>query len=130
MTGLTNAESVATLDARFPTTGAGDYVAYSTDGSTEWSGMTRTAIGATGWAGATNADPSVKATSGALTTAAATSPVTAATIYYAIYSAVTGGVQRTDWKALTAHDGTARTFTLAVGDKLQHAAGDIDVTLT
>ena len=33
MAGLTNAESVATLDARFPTTGGTDYIAYSTNGS-------------------------------------------------------------------------------------------------
>ena len=33
MAGLTNGESQSTLDARFPTTGGTDHVAYSTNGS-------------------------------------------------------------------------------------------------
>ena len=39
MAGLTTTESQATLDARFPTTGATDHVAYSANGTTEFSGM-------------------------------------------------------------------------------------------
>ena len=73
MAGLTNAESQATLDARFPTTGATDHIAYSTNGTSEFGGLARTAIGATGWAAATSADPSVKANANALTSAAASS---------------------------------------------------------
>ena len=34
MPGLTNAESATTLDARFPTTGATDHIAYSANGTT------------------------------------------------------------------------------------------------
>src|SRR3954470_8839762 len=100
MAGLTTTESQATLDARFPTTGGGDFIAYSINGTSEFAGLARTAIGAQGWAGATAADPSVKANGSALTSAAATATTTGATISYAIFSASTAGVQRTDWTAL------------------------------
>lgn len=122
MAGLTNAESQATLDARFPTTGATDHIAYSTNGTSEFAGLARTAIGATGWAAATNADPSVKANANALTSAAATSGGTVT--HFAIYSASTAGTQRTDWTAL----GTSRT--VAIGDQLTWAVGAASVTLT
>lgn len=122
MSGLTTAESQATLDARFPTTGATDYIAYSADGSTETTALARTAIGATGWAAATNADPSVKANAGSLTTAAATAAVTVG--YFAIFSASTGGTQRVDWTALT----TSKS--LASGDTATWAVGALRVTLT
>lgn len=122
MAGLTNAESQATLDARFPTTGAGDHVAYSTNGSSEFAGLARTPIGATGWAAATSADPSVKANANALTSAAASSGGTVT--HFAIYSALTSGTQRTDWTAL------ASSRTVASGDQLTHAVGAIAVTLT
>lgn len=122
MAGLTTAESAATLDARFPTTAAADYIGYSTDGSSEWSGLARTAIGATGWAAATAADPSVKANANALTSAAATAAGTVT--HTAIFSAATGGTQRTDWQALT----TAKT--LGIGDKLDWVVGDCKITLT
>src|SRR5690348_3825227 len=106
--GLTITESQATLDARFPTTGGTDYVAYSADGSTESTAVARTGVGATGWSAATAADPSVKANAAALTSAAATAAVTVS--HFAVFTASSGGTQRTDWQALT----TART--LAVGD--------------
>jgi len=122
MSGLTTVESQATLDARFPTTGGTDYIAWSTDGSTEFTGLARTAIGATGWASATSADPSVKANSAALTSATATGAGTVS--HFAIYSASTSGTQRTDWTALTA------SKTLAIGDQLTAAIGDIKITLT
>ena len=121
-TGLTNAEAQATLDARFPTTGATDYIAYSTDGTTEFGGLARTAIGATGWAAATAADPSVKANANALTSAAATSAGTVS--HFAIFSASTAGTQRTEWQALN----TAKT--LAIGDQVTWAVGAAQVTLT
>ncbi len=130
MAGLTTGESQATLDVRFPTTAATDYIAYSINGSTEFAGLARTAIGAAGWAAATAADPSVKANANALTTTAATATTSAATISYAIYTASTAGTQRTDWTALTDNAGAARTFTLAVGDQLTHGVGKIAVTLT
>ncbi len=122
MAGLTNAESQATLDARFPTTGGTDYVWYSANGTTETASLARTAIGATGWAAATNADPSVKANANVLTSAAASGAVTVT--HFAVGPGPTGGTQRTDWQALT----TSRT--LAIGDALSHAVGAIAVTLT
>lgn len=50
MAGLTNAESAATLDVRFPTTGATDYIAWSANGTSETGFLARTAVGSTGWA--------------------------------------------------------------------------------
>jgi hypothetical protein len=122
MAGLTTTESQATLDARFPTTGGGDFIAYSTNGTTEFAGLARTAIGATGWAAATAADPSVKANANALTSAAASSGGTVT--HFAIYSASTAGTQRVDWTALSA------SRTVATGDQLTHAIGAIAITLT
>lgn len=122
MAGFTIAESQAILDNRFPTSGAGDYVAYSTNGTSEAAGLARTAVGATGWAAATAADPSVKANNTAMLTAAATGAGTYTS--YAIYSASTAGTQRTDWTSL------ATSRTLAVGDQLNWAIGALTVTLT
>lgn len=130
MAGLTNTEAQATLDARFPTTGGTDYIGYSINGTSEFAGLARTAIGATGWAAATSADPSVKANANLLTSAAATATTTTATISWAVFSASTAGTQRTDWQALTDNAGAARTFTLAVGDKLEHGIGLLKITLT
>ena len=122
MPGLTNAESQATLDSRFPTTGATDHIAYSANGTSETASLARTPIGATGWSAATAADPSVKANANILTSAAATGAVTVT--HFAIYTASTGGTQRTDWQALTA------SKVLAIGDKLEWAVGAAQVTLT
>jgi hypothetical protein len=122
MPGLTNAESQATLDARFPTTGATDYVAYSTNGTSEAAIVARTFVGATGWAAATAADPSVKANSAALTSAAASGAGTIT--HFAIYNASTAGTQRTDWTALGA------SKTVSSGDTLTWAIGALQVTLT
>lgn len=122
MAGLTNAESAATLDVRFPTTGGTDYVAWSVNGTSEFAGLARTAVGATGWASATVADPSVKANATALTTAAATAAGQVS--HFAIFSASTGGTQRVDWTALAA------SKTVAIGDQLSVAVGAIQVTLT
>lgn len=121
--GLTITESQATLDARFPTTGGTDYIAYSVNGTSEWANLARTAIGATGWSAATAADPSVKQnanvlTSGTVATAGGT------VTHFAIYSAVTGGTQRTDWQALTV------SRVLSVGDSLQWAVNACQITLT
>ena len=122
MAGLTNGESQATLDARFPTTGATDHIAYSANGTSETASLARTPIGATGWSAATAADPSVKANANILTSAAASGAVTVT--HFAIYSAVTAGTQRTDWQALAA------SKALAIGDKLEWAVGAAQVTLT
>ena len=121
MAGMTQTEAQATLDQRFPTSGGTDYIAYSVNGTSEFSGLARTAVGATGWAAATAAQPSIKANASALTSAAATGAGTVS--HYAIYSASTAGTQRIDWTALT----TARA--LLVGDQLTHAIGAIAVTL-
>jgi hypothetical protein len=121
MAGLTQAEQQATLDARFPTTGATDYIAYSTNGTTEFASLARTPIGATGWAAATAATPSVKANNAALTSAAASGAGTIT--HVAIYSAVTAGTQRTDWQAV----GTSRT--VASGDVVTLAIGAFAITL-
>lgn len=123
MAGLTNAESQATLDARFPTTGGTDHIAYSINGTSEWANLARTPVGATGWAAATAADPSVKANSGVLTSAAVTTAGGTVT-HFAIYSASTAGTQRTDWTALGA------SKVLAVGDRLEWAIGSAQITLT
>ena len=122
MAGLTNAESAATLDARFPTTGATDHIAWSANGTSETGSLARTAIGATGWASATNADPSVKANANALTSAAASAGVTVT--HFAIFTASSGGTQRTDWTALAA------SRALSTGDQLTVAVGALAVTLT
>lgn len=122
MAGLTNGEAQSTLDARFPTTGGTDYIAWSANGTSETGSMARTAIGATGWSAATAADPSVKANANALTTAAASAGVTIS--HFAIYNASTAGTQRTDWTALT----TARV--LVTSDTAPIAVGGISVTLT
>ena len=121
MAGFTQAEAVATLDVRFPTTGGGDYIAWSENGTSESANLARTAIGATGWAAATAAQPSVKSNANALTSAAASG---AATItHWAIYNASSSGTQRTDWTALAA------SRTLAISDTVSVAAGALDITL-
>lgn len=121
MAGLTQTEQQATLDARFPTTGGTDYIAYSANGTSETASLARTAIGATGWAAATAATPSVKANNSIQTSATATGAVTVS--HFAVYSASTGGTQRTDWQALAA------SKTLAIGDSLQWAVGACAITL-
>jgi hypothetical protein len=123
--GFTIATSQALLDssAGFPTTGAGDHIAYSVNGTSEWANLARTPVGATGWSAATAADPSVKAnanvlTSGTVSTAGGT------VTHFALYSAITAGTQKTDWQALTA------SRALSIGDSLQWAAAALQVTLT
>ena len=120
--GLTIPESQATLDLRFPTTGGTDHVAYSANGTTETASLARTVVGATGWAAATAADPSVKANSAVLNTAAASAGVTVT--HFAIYTAVTAGTQRTDWEPLAA------PRTLAAAEGTSWAIGALRVTLT
>ena len=121
MAGLTQALQQSTLDTLFPTTGGTDHIAYSSNGTTEGAFLARTAIGATGWAAATAATPSVKANGTALTSAAASSGATVT--HFAIYSASTGGTQRTDWQALTA------SKTVTTGDQITWAIGAVAVTL-
>lgn len=119
---FTNAEAKATLDARFPTTGATDHIAYSANGSSETPSLARTAIGATGWAAATTANPAVKSNANALTTAAASGPVTIT--HVSVFTESVGGTQRTEWQSLT----TART--LASGNTGTWPVGALKITLT
>jgi hypothetical protein len=121
MAGYTQAEQQATLDARHPTSGNTDHIAYSTNGTTEFAGLARTPIGATGWSAATAATPSVKGNANALTSAAASSGGTIT--HTAIYSALTAGTQRTDWTP------AAASKTVAVGDQITHAANSVQITL-
>lgn len=111
----------AMLDAQFPVAAATDHIAYSTNGTSEAAVIARTAIGATGWAAATAASPSVKSNASALTTAAATAAGTVT--HFAVFSASTAGVQKTDWQAL----GSSRA--VAIGDVLTWAAGALDIEL-
>lgn len=123
MAGYTQAYQQDTLDRNHPTTGNTDHVAYSTNGTSEAAGvLARTAVGATGWAAATAATPSVKANGTALTSATAASGGTVT--HYAIFSASSGGTQKTDWQPLT---GGSRT--LVTGDTLTWAIGALVVTL-
>lgn len=121
--GLTVTESQATLDSRFPTTGGTDFIAYSTNGTSEWANLARTPVGATGWAAATAADPSVKQNAGVLTSDTVTTAGGTVT-HFAIYTTVSAGVQRTDWQALD------NSRVLAVGDSLSWAANALKVTLS
>ena len=122
MAGLVNAEAAAALDSLFPTAGASDFIAYSTDGSTEWGGLARTAIGATGWAAATVADPSEKANAAELDTAAASASGTVT--HFRVMTESAAGDARTDWTALT----SSRAF--GIGDTATWSAGALRVTLT
>ncbi|PTT22610.1 hypothetical protein DBR36_01500 [Microbacterium sp. HMWF026] len=121
MAGLTRARQQAILNTEFPTTSGTDHIAYSTDGLSETTILTRTAIGATGWASATSADPSIKTTVNALTSAAATGSGTIT--HFAIFSASTAGTQKTDWQALTA------SRAIVAGDTIAWNAGAITISL-
>lgn len=123
MAGFTQAFQQTVLDSStcFPTTGGGDYIAYSANGTTETGVLARTAIGATGWAAATAATPSVKANANALTSALASGGATIS--HFAIFSASTAGTQKTDWTAFSA------SRTVQTNDVLTHAIGAIAVTL-
>lgn len=125
--GLTTTESKATLDARFPTTGGTDYIGYSADGTTESTAVARHAVGATGWAAATTADPSVKSNAAALASPAVTA--TATITHAAVFTASTGGTQRTDWQRIT-DAGTPKDLVLAVGDTITWGIGKFQIRLT
>lgn len=122
MPGFTQAYRQTLLDYAFPTSAATDFIAYSTNGTSEAAILARTGVGATGWAAATAATPSVKANNAALTSAAATGSGTIS--HTALFSASTGGTQKTDWQAL----GTSRA--VVSGDTIQWAVGALQVTLT
>lgn len=112
----------AALDFLFPVSGSTDHVAYSTNGTSEAAVVARTAIGATGWVAATAADPSVKANGSALTTAAASG--TGTITHFAVFSASTGGTQKTTWQALNS------SRAVQSGDVLTWAVGALSVALS
>lgn len=124
MAGYTQAYAQTTLDANHPTSANGDHVGYSTNGTSEFTiaNLPRTAIGATGWAAATAAQPSVKANNAILTSAAVTTAGGTIT-HFAVFSASSGGTQKTDWTALTS------SRVVAVGDTLQWAIGALAITM-
>lgn len=126
MAGYTQQYQRTVLNTMHPTSGASNYVAWSTNGSSETSALARLAVGSTGWAAATNATPSVKANSLALTSAPATS---AATITHsAVFTASSGGTQVTDWTPIT--DGASPTpRALSIGDRLTVAVGALRITM-
>lgn len=121
MAGYTQAYQQDTLDRNHPATGNTDHIAYSANGTAESAAVARTAIGATGWAAATAATPSVKANSAALTSAPATAGATIT--HFAVFSAASSGVQKTDWQAL----GSSRA--ILTGDTFTWPVGSVQVTL-
>ena len=121
MAGFTQAYQQSLLDYAFPTSGGTDYIAYSVNGTSEFSGLKRTAIGATGWSAATAATPSVKQNGTAVTSEAATAGGTVS--HFAIFSAATGGTQKIDWTPL------ASPRTVATGDQIAWAVGAAQITL-
>lgn len=123
MAGVTITQAQAMLDSGFPVSGSTQAVAYSTNGTSEFANLARTAIGAAGWASATSADPSIKANNAVLTSAAVVTAGGTIT-HFAVYSATSAGTQLTDWTTLTA------SRALSVGDSLQWAIGALAVTLT
>lgn len=116
MAGLTQARQQALLDGEFV---SGDFIAYSANGTSETASLARTAVAA--WSAASAASPSAKQNTGALTSAGATGAVTVT--HFAIFSASSGGTQKTDWTALAA------SKTLAISDVLQWPIGSLQVTL-
>jgi hypothetical protein len=115
MAGLTQALQQQVLDDVFLNT---DYVAWSITGSGEFAGLARTAVD---FDAATATTPSVKAISADILTDEATGA--GAVSHFAFFSAVVGGTQKTDWEALDS------PRTLAVGDQLSAAAGELFATL-
>lgn len=115
MAGLTAEYSKTVLDTSF---GSGDHIAYSANGSSASSALARSAIT---WGAATTASPSVKANSVTLTSAAASAAVTVT--HFAVFSAASGGTQKTLWTPL------ATSRQLALGDQLVFAVGALSVTL-
>lgn len=124
MSGFTPTREAAILDTEFPTAGATHSIAYSEDGATEFAGLAQTAIGATGWRAADGASPSSKRNANTLTTADATAAGTVS--HWAVFD---GATQVTDWQVVTDDVGTPVTKTVAIGDKLEWAPDDLEVTL-
>lgn len=116
MAGLTQARQQVVLDTEFA---AGDYIAWSANGTSETASLARTAVVA--WTSASAATPSVKQNSGALTSAAASADVLVT--HWAVFSAASAGIQRIDWTPLT------ESKDLDAGDQITLAAGAFKVTI-
>jgi hypothetical protein len=121
--GASIVEAQAILDLRFPLTGASDYIAYSTDGATEFTNLARTFVGATGWSAATAADPSVKSNANVLTTATVVTAGGTIT-HFTLFTAASGGVQRIDWQLLD------NPRALAIGESFQWDIASLNIALT
>jgi len=120
MAGLTTAYAQTVLDASFV---SGDFFAWSVNGTSEFAGLARVSVGS--WSAASSADPSAKGNAGAIASAAASAPAASPGVgYFAVFSASSGGTQKTDWLPLDAPK------ILAVGDTLSAPAGSLKVTLT
>ena len=117
--GFTPEEAARVLDNEFPETGSGDWIAYSTNGTSEFAGLSRTAVG--DWDPATVASPAVKANADALTSATASTGGTVT--HFAVFSAATGGRQRTAWETVD------EDKELGVGDTASWQPGALKVTM-
>ena len=116
-TDYTQAGQQFILDAAFPTGATAHAVAWSVNGTSEWAGLARTAIG--NYAAATATNPSWKSNSAKLTSAASTAAGTVS--HYAVFTAASGGTQLSAWKPLSA------SVSVALGGKLEVNAGDLDL---
>jgi len=122
MAGFSPAYSATLLDMAMPTTGATDWIGYSTNGSTEFAGMARSQVAASGgWGSAVSGSPATKANATAVNTATATSAGTIT--HFATFTASTAGVQKVDWTAVSA------SKTVAVGDSLTWPIGSLVISL-
>src|SRR4051812_27810571 len=90
--------AVSILDAQFADT---DYIAWSVNGTSESANLARTAIkpSATGWSAAVSGTPSTKNNGASLTTAGNSAGGNITVTHAAIYSASSGGTQKTPWTA-------------------------------
>lgn len=114
---FTQAGQQLILDAAFPNGSTAHTVGWSVNGTSEWSGLARTAIGS--YAAATATNPSWKSNTAKLTTAAATAA--GEVTHYAAFTAASGGIQLSIWKPLAAG------VEVAVGGKLEVNAGDLEL---
>ena len=107
------------LDAAFPSGATAHTVAWSVNGTSQWAGLARTAIGS--YAAATATNPSWKSNAAKLTSAASTAAGTVS--HYATFTAASGGTQLSVWKPLSA------SVSVALGGKLEVNAGDLDLSV-
>lgn len=130
MAGFTNGYSATVLGLALVD---GDYIGYSANGTSEASAvMTRTKMNADNasgaWSTAVAGAPSTKANAQALTSPDAIGPGTLS--HSAVFSAVSGGTQKTDWEELLdPNTGDPLPRAVVAGDNITHAVGEVVVTL-